>query len=580
MMDKIILLIFLGIFILGFVVAGVMVYIIYNNKPKLPDGTTLVKSDDFYVSKYTDTIAYLSAVYPTCIDIFKKMSAGHLAVFYNSLWFYYNCESEFNQTMGVNGQYSYKQVQRCWEALPGCGDKYPRLPYTPQGYFYSYQSWVNNSFKPWIYSDSTIPPRDLVSFAPGGAFWGWDVGPAPMFSPQRAMQRIIYSKKLPSVERYIDKYGKIHVYNQPALLPGLTGEWRSYWNYPKEWYYGIPNNEYIEVTGFAEPGMPISVAAIWMAGIPGTGVFYNVGKSLRSRNKVDATFLLAQELAGIPGGSDILSKNYGTSDPYQLIQLLIKGGQAVVNPTVWDPTNKKTTMCSWNGGAASINVSVPYDSNGWNTLSVLDSTDMGLWCSDADVEICVDNIRAGRTYAADRIAAQGPFDEALSWIGVYLGYDSVQFIQSSNGTGFWQFEIAHLRDLPAGVKNRDYSEYMELAQDCKPGDYNNVKWRETDFMVQYMAKSYDYFTLRNPFDVNNEKYVSKCIVPHAWQLMNLKSGGDTPENQFNITCSNNMSDMNTGLAIFGDGNHPNQCYPGGVGYKYQPMTSADDPPFS
>lgn len=555
-------------------------YTMHHRVPTLPDESSLVRDDDFYKEKYADTITYLSAVYPTCVEVFKKMSPIDLALFYNSLWFYYNCASEFNQNLGVNGPYSMKQEKHCWQAIPGCGSKYPILPYVPQGYLYSYQSWINNSFKPWIYSDSTILPKDLVSFAPGGAFWNWNIGPAPMFSPQRAIQRVIYGTVIPSMKQYTDAYGKIRLYNQPSLVPGLTGDWKSYWNYPKEWYKGIPDNGYIEITGFAEPGMPISVAAIWLAGIPGTGVFYNVGKSKRSRNKVDVTFLLAQELASTEVGKALLEKNYGTSDPYKLIQVLIKGGSAVIDPTVWEPTSGKPVTCSWNGGAGFINVSVPYNTDGWNTLATIDSTDQGAWCSSTDLKECVDNIRAGRTYQADRIAAQGPFDEALTWMGVYLGYDSLQFIQSSNGTGFWQFEIAHLRDLPAGVKNRDYSSFIELAQPCKPGDYNNVKWRESDFMVQYIAKSYDYFTLRSPFDVTNEKYVSKCIVPHAWQLTNLKSGGDTPENQFNITCSNNMSDMNTDLAIFGDGNHPNQCYPGGVGYKYQPMTSADDPPFS
>lgn len=573
------IIIFSCIFIILLIFVLILIKI-FNCTRKLPDNTSLIKNNKFYSEKYEDTVKYLSAVYPTCKNVFNKMSHIDLAIFYNSLWFYYNCESSFNQMLGKNGPYSFKNERVCWQSLPQCGTKYPKLPYTPQGYLYSYQSWTNNNFKPWIYSDSSIHPKDLISFAPGGPIWYWNVGPAPMFSPQRAIQRMVYNTKLPSKKQYKDGNGKIRIYSQPSILPGFTNKWKSYWNYPKEWYKGIPNNGFIEVLGSAEPGMPISGAAVWLNGIPGSGVFYNVGKSKIARNKVDITFLLTKELCNTKEGIDILQKNYGTSDPYQLINLLIKGGPNKIDPLIWDPNKKETINCSWNGGAGNINISVPYNSDGWHTLSTIKAIDQDTWCSDKKLETCIDNIRTGKTYQAERIAAQGPFDEALTWMGLYLGYDSLQLTQSANGTGFWQFEIVHLRDLPENVKQRNFSDYIELVDKCKPGSWSNVKWRETNFMINYMKKLYNYFTLRNPLDIYNEKYVSKCLVPNPWSLINLKSGPDTPENQFNITCSNNISNMYTNLAVFGDGKHLNQCYPSGIGYKYKPMTDPNYPPFS
>lgn len=81
------------------VVLVIVLLIIFLNGSKesaiLPDGTKLVQDKSFYDNAKGNTLNYLLSVYPTASDSFKKMSSIELAVFYNSLWYYYNCEASF-----------------------------------------------------------------------------------------------------------------------------------------------------------------------------------------------------------------------------------------------------------------------------------------------------------------------------------------------------------------------------------------------------------------------------------------------------------------------------------------------------
>ena len=148
-------------------------WIILACREKLPDGTKLVQSKSFYKKHKDATVKYLSAVYPTAKNTFEKMSAVDLAIFYNSLWYYYNCEAAYDKDFYdyyTTNKYGYidpnaKIVKHCWQELPGCGTDWPKLPYTPQGYLYSFKNWVEYNWQPFIYSDSTIPPSKISAAA-------------------------------------------------------------------------------------------------------------------------------------------------------------------------------------------------------------------------------------------------------------------------------------------------------------------------------------------------------------------------------------------------------------------------------
>ena len=546
---------------------------------KLPDNTVLVKDLKFYSDMADKTRIYLTAVYPTAKETFEKMGYINLAVFYNSLWMYYNCKASFDKYMGDNGPDDV-QSRHCWQELPGCGKSIAELPYSPQGYLLSYDSWVNENFTPWIYSDSTIDPSKITSFAPGGPIWFWTVGPSQMFGPQRVILRYVYNTTLPDYVQWMNNYGVERIMKQPSLLPGATGQWESDWNYPNNWWAGVPNGGYIEVTGSAEPGDPLSVTAIWLNGLPGSGVFYNVGNSFVCRNKVDCVFQFVKMMNKKDDGMKALKAAYNVVDPYDIVAILMNTVVNQVPPLVWNKVTKTKMPCNWNPGATNSMESIPSDRNGWNTVVPHAAVDWYEWCpyenevagrsSFGIANKCIDDIILGRTYVADRIAAQGPFDEAMTWMGVFLGYDSVQETQSSNGSGFYQFEILHLRDLPSGVKNRDYSDYIMSTVSACDRNFSNVAWRDdAPFFVDYMKKFYTYLSLRDPTDVNNDSKATKCLVPVPWSMKNLSA-----DNQFNITCKNNLSDMYTNLSVFGTGTW-NQCSPDGVGAGKKPMTGPD-----
>ena len=659
----------------------------------LPDNTNLARDNNFYKEKHQDTLKYLLAVYPTAQESLEKMNYIEIALFYNSLWFYYNCSSSFNKRFGFycgtnckegeiccgtkciknDGKescmigYEVKDKNKntimmknpdkhCWQPLPGCGDKYPKLPYTPQGYIYSFKHFIDNdwenfdwnspkedNWKPWILSDSTLDPSEITASLPGAAMWtNWN-GPGPMFMYQRAIFRMVYNTELPKL-RYIEDNNR--TYRIPMVLPGAIEEFSSEWNYPKKWYQGgAPDNGYIEVTAADEPGMPISGAITWLDGWPGSGLFFNVGKSFRARNKCDGAFLLAQEMAKTPENKQKLINWYGSADPYDIISGLIGFKQGICRQSpvkVWDSVkNKKVEFNFCYPGAQGVNGSYATYPNGMNDLNHFDGNNWFTWCNDQTIvknpltkenqdaynkiieenpdiskyykkddkfnidniynnsrlfsinNKCIDGARFEKilnkdggidylnSYRAGRFAAQGGFDEAMTTMGVCLGYDSIQLIQSSNGNGFWQVEILDLKNLPEGVKDRDYSEYIRIGteEELKKGE--RVFWRtDNDFVKNWMKEAYSRYSLRDPFDVNNDKKAKKCITSVNWDPKKVKW-------DYNMTCSDHISDMFTYTSIFGanDNGFWNFCSPDGAGFgstkdKIVPMKDENTPPYA
>lgn len=601
------------------------------NKRRIPDDTLLAMPDSFYKQKRADTLNYLVSVYPQGRESLNRLSDIELAVFYNSLWFYYNCESSFNQNLGETSQYD-TPVKYCWQALPGCGDKWPRLPYSPQGYFFSFKDWINR-WKPWIYSDSKIPPSYFASAVPAGPFWYWAVGPGPLFLHQRSMFRMTFDSALPSFKTWTDLTGQKHLYNQPQVLSGCLGEFIPYWKYPKNWWKGVPHNGWIEVLSSNQPpGMALSVTIMWLNGAPGSGVFYNVGKTKISRNKVDGVFRLAKEMSESEKGKSALKAAYGSINPYDIIAGLLDNPCRQSPPLVWSTEQKKAIECNWCQGGVT-NGSVPGSSGGWTAKnnniatpgiavpitignqkygreSILESRnslesdssqysgniytfsvkDWQAYCdtnekvpgraADGISDKCIDDIRCGRKYLTDRISSQGSFDEAITWMAKFLEYDSVQLVQSANGSGFWQIEILEIKTLPEVVKTRDYSSFIEKGtSDCKTGDFS-VGWRQdvyADFMRQYVSSFFSTrLSTRDPLDVTNDKKAGPC-TSIKWD----PSLGPVSGHEFNTVCNENMSSMLSHLNVFKP-TAPfvwDQCSPTGKGADMKPMTTPDVPPF-
>lgn len=304
---------------------------------------------------------------------------------------------------------------------------------------------------------------------------------------------------------------------------------------------------------------------------------------MRTRNKVDAVWLLAKEMS--IKHPEKLESVYSTTDPYDIVSILLVPNPDQQPPLVYDSDYKNAVGCNWVGGANGAPGGIPINNYGFNSSYFFDPSNWFTWCKeepdDSSSHVkrlynipdkCIDNIRFNNDALAERIPAQGPWDEAMTWMGIYLGYDTLQESQSSNGNGFTQVEILELRNYPEAVKDRDYSEFLQRSK----GDWGcegnwGVEWRkDTEFIKNFINKTYQYYSLRDPLDINNDSKATKCIPGKTY---------DYNTSGYNITCKNNLSDMFTELSVFGAPG-TDFCPPNGAGGNGKTMTDSSVMPFS
>ncbi|MDB4413477.1 hypothetical protein N9189_03020 [Pirellulaceae bacterium] len=104
-----------------------------------------------------------------------------------------------------------------------------------------------------------------------GEYYSWDDMQKTMFQPPKMNQLFSAPFTPPNLQRNIyDPYG--------------------WWNV--SFYNGYPDNTYLEGIHGTDTGSGYDVYGYWTYVSPGTGVYMNIGKSLRSHNKLHANYLL------------------------------------------------------------------------------------------------------------------------------------------------------------------------------------------------------------------------------------------------------------------------------------------------
>lgn len=536
----------------------------------------LLQNPEFYRQHYDATLKYLLAVYPKSENL-KKLNYIELAQFYNSLWMYYNCEASYKIDLyDKNNQ----KTNLCWQELPGCGEIYPKLPYTPQGCLYSFSSWIENDWQPFVYSDSiNLKPFQITSSVPGQTFWKWYNGPAPVWMYQRTIFRMVFNANSPT----IDSDG----FRIPSLIPGDISQLNPEWKYPSNWWLGQKDYGYVEITAASEPGLAPSPPICWYDGWCGSGQFLNVGRSLIGRNKVDAVWKLVNEMKNTKNGSQQLIKAYGSNNPYQVCWNLVntrnnKFCKDVSGPILWNENTNSKIQCLFCFSYSNNNGSIPNNNLGWYDINYFNITDSKTWCGENNIDTCVDKMRFGLEYMPDRQSSIMTFDEPLFFLGQFLNYDTIQMTNSANGNGFWQYEICELRDYPINVKNRDYSDFIaiEKGKSCpsivpesESGSstntvYDNSIIYRTKFITPYIKNISKYITLRDPLDIDNESSTESCInLPWNKDLIASRYKLRKENTwEYNLTCQGNLSKMFNKTSIFGGPD--NQCLDGiGFGGK-------------
>ena len=482
----------------------------------------LLRSKEFYDNNRDKTLTYLKAVYPT--SPLKGLNSQDLSKLYNSLWTWYNCEAEFGPTRIQDAKSwvpSHDNVDKwypiCWQALPGCGTKWPKLPYAPQGWIYDWNKWILGNLDkmpekgfdrkhvlgPQItYCDSSSKwdVKNMTGSVPGQTFWFWYNGPNPVWMYQRAIFRYVYNpNEGPSFKAIMDPPWN-RIYATPALTPGdITDPNLPFtWNVPRLWWTGVPSGGFLEITMASEPGLAPSPPICWFDGWRGSGTWINVGKTLVARNKFAAVFKLAEEAAQTKEGKKQLINYYKSDDPYQICKNLLRGVYKceINGPKLYDGrrvggydskinnTYQKIIKFNFCKPAApnqmsvkgltqtNMNMALNYDIRNWfgwcdNDTSGVCPENKGKKKNDESwtnciPNLCIDKIVTGSLFQADRQSALMTPDEPMFALGIYLGYDSIQLPHSSNGNGRYQFEYLELREYPKGTLNRDYSDFIMI----------------------------------------------------------------------------------------------------------------------
>lgn len=565
----ILLILFITIFLVNLLL--IMIFSLRGNYDFI--NLSLIKNTDFYKNKRNDTLKYLQSVYPT--SNLEKLSDEDLGKLYNSLSIWYNCAAKFGP---INGYFklkddgTYEKSTLCWQALPGCGTNWPILPYTPQGWLYDWNSYIQNvswDFKnnketknkvdytvanQINYSDCSKNVEDMTGSVPGKTFWFWFNGPNPVWMYQRAIFRYNYNPGMGESYATGGENNTQYRYNTPALTPGEISDPNLpfSWNCPKQWWTGVPSGHYLEVTMASEPGLAPSPPICWFDGWRGSGTWVNVGKTIVVRNKVDGVFKLATEAAQTEKGKKQLLSYFGTDNPYQVVKNLVSvdnNGMCVDNsgPIVYDGRRSSNTykqnirynFCNPNTTNQGSIVGITSSAINMNTVNSFYISDWYTWCGDNTTPMpdsCVDKMRLGINYMADRQAAIMTFDEPLFALGTYLGYDSIQMPHSSNGNGRYQYEYLELRGYPDSVKNRDYSSFIMAVED----EFTVVDYR-VDFLLDYMPKMEALFSHRDILNPLEGKSIP-LVLDADWKdsVRIPKTRKTVKENYTNTTLSNEV----------------------------------------
>ena len=357
------------------------------------DSTQLKQDKKFYYLHKDTTSKYLQAVYPLGAYKIKKMSFEELAIMYNSLTLYYNCcyKQEYNQDFPTRIPLLDKN---CCSNSP--------LPYIPQGWLYDMPALKKG--KAIVYSDgqkvdgiqrdvkSLISQTPQVPWQQGAYGCGegpncgdncmWNIdqpfsyflpsssGPGPFWVMGYTILRAYYAPHGPDNNKKISE-GSYNLTGWTCKEDQTDDDYLypSSGSLPKTWWKGKKEKEFIEVThSDISPGMAES-QGFWMNGFPsgGTGIFYQIGKTKISKNKLAMLFNLLSELKNksadelqlpdltnismqVPSdfkknysnmnGSDFLKQFYNTDDPYLICWKYIAGNRKIEWSDEWDSNSE------------------------------------------------------------------------------------------------------------------------------------------------------------------------------------------------------------------------------------------------
>ncbi len=497
---------------LGAVIAAVVAiagFFIYRNMYRVEPGAWLDQHYEFYNKHDAQTRAYLLRVYPLAAESLKNKTYVEVAEIYNSLDITYNCAYEYHGNL-INKDGG-------WNALSCSKDPKNLMPYPPQGYFYFWPTYAEKN-QHTEYS-SGYGFGETEEEAPRSA-WGsqrpnvpWGIksdggeisrlersGPSPFWVFTYSFVRNMYYPFGPLYDESFSKWTVLNGINVDDVEGNM-----GFVNKKKNWAFGVPEGEYVEVAHSSwEPGM-IQSQGFWMTPFygGGTGLFYKIGRTLIARNKMHGLFKLINILAtksaselqmpdmtSLNGpdfskmsGKEILMFWYKTTDPYEIVwkycatnkegegiwpaMSRTSSGGTVVFPKQWIGIDNKGVLSAsglFNPGEIGENGN-PYGPNG-----VVNFRELALWHAKIHgrqnnsmkeiIKDAIDHTISCKEYLMDRVCTIVAFDEPIFWLANVLGYETVQLTVSANANGLWSPEIIHTvvpdKKWAMNVKGRIY----------------------------------------------------------------------------------------------------------------------------
>jgi hypothetical protein len=507
----------------------------------------LIQGKNFYKKFRDDTIRYLLGVYPTAKESFEQLGYLELASFYNSLTYYYNCSFEY-PSLGIG-------------PLP-CKEQFP-LPYPPQGWFFNFYTYQTENI-PYIYSDSdeTKPALAIKNFGsgrPGIAFMHYSdtdkAGPGTFWLKTRTILRNIW---YPNGLSFTKKNGKLDwkfVMNQ-----------RITWNYPQNWFKGNYNNEYIEVTHTQPvPGLVQSLGW-WWNGVAGSGIFLNLGKSLKCINKLDAAYLLLKMMK-----PELLLQWYKTTDIYEILFGIIGYCGYDKSKDIKYCDFRWTDCAFWcdNNYQGVLETSkLPlYDfyketirfqnANGISYSSI--PTREGIIAS-------IEAARKNQDYRLGHVATKVLLDESLFFWGMNTNFDTIEMVYSNNGNGYFGYELIDLR-IPEKYKEkaklREYSDFIVTKNPSNEpwSKTSNDNYYKKEFIQEWVQKfiTEEIVSVRDPLDIYNKSKVSKCQIASIFSKI-CPNNIQFDETWYSFNCENSpLNDAYKCLSLGTDVETKNKC---------------------
>jgi hypothetical protein len=442
----------------------------------------LIQSPQFYSQKRESTIRYLLSVYPVGKESFEKLNDLQLGSFYNSLNYYHNCSFEYNDS----------DLSNNWDSL-SCKDNTP-LPYPPQGWFFNFYTYQKYNI-PRIFSDSNENREELKlqNFGSGRPGYSFSLknkektGPGLFFYNPRTIQRDIWFPNGLS----ITKIGNEDIW-QYVVNKKIT------WNYPKNWYGGFSDYSYTEVTHSQPiPGMVQSLGWWWNC-VTGSGIFLNVGKSLRVKNKLDAVYTLLKKMK-----KDFLQKFFQTDDIYDIIHTIIV--KCLCNST-YTPCQEYCEP-DYEGVLKESGLPIKNFETEIKRFQKQNNIKDYREAFIKSVNAAINNF----DYRLNRISSKVLLDETIFFLGINAGYDTIQLPLDPNINGYYTFEIIDLRipkEYLNKAKMRDYSDFINIQPNPNDNEYNQ------EFIQQFINKfiEEEIISVRDPLDIKNNKKVQKCKI--------------------------------------------------------------------